>query len=222
MSNNQEENIDKEHELELLRLAQNHASATRKSLLARVFTPSNTTTYQPTNVQWEVTFKALGWNRDTIEQFWQIFTRMNQSKSGEITPLEFYTFFDMEDKASLDYIEKCFSYFDSTGSSDGIDFLEFIISVWNICTLKISTLTNFTFDIYDLDSDGELSLPEIERMIQELYGPGSKNPNSKGHFILNDINHFAEIRGGVLDLTAFTMYTRNHSMLLFPVFRIQR
>jgi len=46
MSNNLEENIDKEHELEVLRLAQHHASATRKSLLARVFTPPNTTTYQ--------------------------------------------------------------------------------------------------------------------------------------------------------------------------------
>ena len=72
-----------------------------------------------------------------------------------------------------------------------------------------------------MDSDGQLSLPEIERMILELYGK-NKILSKIGHEVLQDINQFAEERGGILTLTSFTIYTTNHSLLLFPIFRIQR
>jgi len=36
--------------------------------------------------------------------------------------------------------------------------------------LKPNTLTDFTFDLYDLDGDGEMSYDEIETMVKELYG----------------------------------------------------
>ncbi len=76
-------------------------------------------------------------------------------------------------------------------------------------------------DIYDLDADGQLSLPEIELMVLELYGTNSILTKI-GNEVLQDVNQFAEERGGVLDLNSFTMYTMNHSLLLFPIFRIQR
>lgn len=72
-----------------------------------------------------------------------------------------------------------------------------------------------------MDSDGQLSLPEIERMVLELYGK-NKILSKIGHEVLQDINQFAEERGGILTLTSFTIYTMNHSLLLFPIFRIQR
>ena len=66
----------------------------------------------------------------------------------------------------------------------------------------------FWKDIYDLDTDGELSLPEIERMIQELYGVNGTNLiTSMGKDALNDVNHYAEERGGFLNLVSFTCYT---------------
>ena len=187
----------------------------RKSLKDRVMDRFNTPTY-PINPHWEITFSALGWTRQTTETFWMVFCRINQSRSGEISMFEFLSYFDLDHS---EYIEKCFKYFDTTGG-DSVDFLEFIVSVWNICTLKNDTLTNFTFDLYDLDADGELSLPEIDRMVQELYGDAKTNP--VGRDVLRDVNQFAEDRGGVLDLTSFTIYTMNHSLLLFPVFQIQR
>mmetsp|Transcript_68822 Transcript_68822/g.102317 ORF Transcript_68822/g.102317 Transcript_68822/m.102317 type:complete len:410 (+) Transcript_68822:242-1471(+) len=173
--------------------------------------------YVPTNMHWEMTFSALGWDRETIEKFWVVFCRINKSLSGEITILEFLNYFNM-DRAP--YVEKCFSYFDTTGGDD-IDFLEFMVSVWNICTLNVETLTNFTFDIYDIDSDGELSFPEIERMVQEFFGKEGIE-SGLGKECLRDVTHFAEERGGVLNLTSFTVFTMNHSMLLFPIFQIQR
>ena len=51
-----------------------------------------------------------------------------------------------------------------------------------------------TKDMYDLDSDGELSIPEIERMVKELFGEGG------GKQCLDSAIEFAETRGGALNL----------------------
>ena len=59
-------------------------------------------------------------------------------------------------------------------------------------------------------------------MILELYGTNNVLTSKIGKEVMSDINKFTEDRGGVLSLTSFTIYTMNHSMLLFPIFRIQR
>ena len=187
-----------------------------KSILDRVVDYVCTPCYQPSEAEAK-TFQALGFSRPTIEAFWVVFCRINTSLLGEISREEFYSYFNFG-TGSSQFMDRCFEYFDVTGGGQ-IGFLEFMVSVWNICTLKIDTLTNFTFDMYDLDFDGELSLPEIERMIQELFGRDLK---AMGNHILSDINSFAEQRGGTLNITSFTIYTATHSILLFPIFVIQR
>ena len=113
----------------------------RKSIVDKVLEHVCTPRYQPTNKQWEVTFKTLGWDRNTIEDFWAVFCRINKSKSGEITLFEFLNYFNLDRSG---YVEHCFNYFDTTGG-DTVDFLEFMVSDWNLCTMKVDTLTSFTF-----------------------------------------------------------------------------
>lgn len=115
--------------------------APRKSIMEHVIDRVSIPPYQPSNAHWEITFSALGWERETIDKFWIIFCKINHSRSQEITIFEFLNYFNLD---RSEYVEKCFEYFDTTGG-DSIDFLEFMVSVWNICTLKIDTLTNFTF-----------------------------------------------------------------------------
>jgi len=87
--------------------------------------------------------------------------------------------------------------------------------------MKIDTLTNFAFDLFNLESDGELSFPEIEGMIEQLYGEeGVKS--GVGKKTMDDITVFAEERGGRLRLADFTIYTATHQLILFPIFQIQR
>ena len=189
----------------------------RTSVIDRTVERICTPVYQPRDKHWEITFAALGLTRQIIESLWAVFYRINKSKCGELSILEFLNHFNFD--RSL-YVEKCFEYFDVTGG-ESIDFLEFVVSVWNICTLKIDTFTNFTFDLYDLHSKGELSLPDIECMVHELYGTNLPD-GSTGRVILEDLSKFAEVRGGALNLTSYTIYAANHSLLLLPAFRIQR
>ena len=48
--------------------------------------------------------------------------------------------------------------------------------------------------MYDFDSDGELSIPELERMVKELFGEGG------GKQCLDSAIEFTETRGGALNL----------------------
>ncbi|KAL3797506.1 hypothetical protein HJC23_009870 [Cyclotella cryptica] len=168
--------------------------------------------YRPTNRNWEITFASLGWKRHIIQKFWRLFCQINVSRDGGIKLNEFLDFFDLD---WTPWTERCFSYFDTTGGGD-IDFLEFMVSVWNVCTFKINTLSNFAFDMYDQDSDGELSIPEIEKMVEELYG------EKGGRKCFRQATQYAEERGGALSLNAFIAFTATHQLLLFPMFAIQR
>ena len=69
--------------------------------------------------------------------------------------------------------------------------------------------------MFDLDSDGELSVPEVESMVGELYG------HNGGGKCLMEAVEFAEQRGGALKLNSFIAFTASHQMLLFPMFKLQ-
>ncbi|GMH63945.1 hypothetical protein TL16_g03846 [Triparma laevis f. inornata] len=167
--------------------------------------------YQPDNQDWEITFGALGLDYRTINKFWKIFYKMNKTHDGEVSIIEFMNYFDLN---RTPYVVKCFAYCDTVGGGE-MDFLEFIVSVWNFCTLDARTLTNFTFDLYDLDDDGEIAYDEIEAMIKELYGIGW-DTSSLAREALNELALLSEKYGGGIPLDAFIR------MLLFPAFCIQR
>lgn len=145
--------------------------------------------YRPMNDQFKVIFVSLGFNRSTIEIFWHLFCRICNG-SDTIKLEHFLEHFRLD---WTPWTERCFNYFDVTGRGQ-VDFVAFMISVWSICTLNVDTLSNFSFDMYDLDSDGELSIPEIERMVHELFGVGG------GQKCLKEAIDFAKDRGGVLTL----------------------
>ena len=177
--------------------------------------------YEIKNTHVEATFAALGWKRKTVERLWVAFCRINKSLDEEITRDEFIQYFAADFQQSHSYIDKCFQYFDTTGSGT-IDFLEFAIAVWNICSIKVDALSNFAFDLFDVDlPHGELSFPDIERMMIELFGEDGMKSGT-GKVAMDDITLYAEERGGRLKPADFTIYTHGHQMILFPIFTIQK
>lgn len=174
------------------------------------------------SVEIEATFAALGWKRRLVERLWAVFCRINKSLSGQITRSEFTQYFESDfQQQSLSYIDKCFEYFDTTGSGS-IDFLEFTIGVWTICTMKVDTLANFAFDLFDIDvPHGELSFPDVERMMVELFGEeGIKS--GTGKVAMDDVTLYAEERGGRIKPSDFIIYVNTHQLILFSIFTIQK
>lgn len=84
------------------------AGKARRYYHSRYYTPP----YRPTNANWEITFRALGWKRRTVEKFWKVFCRINTSLDGAIKLHEFLDFFNLD---WTPLTERCFTYFDTTG-----------------------------------------------------------------------------------------------------------
>lgn len=101
---------------------------------------------------------------------------IDNDNSGEIEMAELLAFLDLE---KTRFTKRIFSIFDEDGSGL-IDFREFVMSLWNYCTLTKASLTMFAFDLYDKDQSGSIDASEVIDMLHDLYGKEfKKNPNAR-------------------------------------------
>lgn len=78
------------------------------------------------------------------------------------------------------FSKRVFSIFDDDQSGE-VDFREFVLSLWNYCSLSHDNLIVFAFDMYDRDSSGFIDCSEIEKLLLDVYGGSfSGNPHAKG------------------------------------------
>lgn len=142
-------------------------------------------------------FQALHLTRNDVKRLYKVFTTMDIDRSGSITLAELLAHIDLPRTA---YTEKIFSIFDDDNSGE-IDFREFVLAVWNYCTLSKVNLGEcaktwycygslnllncmyfifidmFAFDLYDSDGSGELSIPEIMKLLQDIFGKNEMKTN---------------------------------------------
>lgn len=109
--------------------------------------------------------------------------------------------------------------FDEDGSGS-VDFREFVMSLWNYCTLSKAALIMFAFDLYDNDNSGEIDLAEVELLLKEVYGREFQS-NTQAQTIM------AKLRGGDLgmerniNVDQFREFCRTHPAVLYPAFVLQ-
>jgi Ca2+-binding EF-hand superfamily protein len=127
--------------------------------------------------EWYKQFIALKLSRSEIKKLFNLYRKIDMDRSGSIDIIEMLTFLDVENTS---FNQRVFSVFDMNRSGR-IDFREFVLSLWNYCTLGNATLDIFTFDLYDNDRSGVLSKVELEQMVKDLYGKNyQNNPKAKG------------------------------------------
>jgi hypothetical protein len=86
--------------------------------------------------EWMRQFSAMQLSKREIRKLWYIFKKIDVDGSGNIGLAELLTHIDLE---RTRFTEKIFSIFDEDGSGE-IDFREFVLSLWNYCTLTKATL----------------------------------------------------------------------------------
>ncbi len=81
-------------------------------------------------------FEALQLRPREVEKLYKIFRRVDVDGSGTIELVELLVHIDLD---RTKFTERIFSIFDEDGSGQ-IDFREFVIALWNYCTLSRATL----------------------------------------------------------------------------------
>lgn len=121
-------------------------------------------------------FEALKFKPSEVLRLKQIFDTIDIDHSGSIGLKELLNHLDIE--TNNKFSKRVFSIFDEDGSGQ-VDFREFVLSIWNYCTLSQATLALFAFDLYDADRTGFLSPAEIEGILKDLYGSEAASSNAQ-------------------------------------------
>lgn len=118
------------------------------------------------------------------------------------------------------FSEKAFAVMDRDGSGE-VDFLEFVLAVWNYCSFNQASLVRFAFDLYDVDGSGEIERDEVGMCIREVWGSDWES-NSAAQKIMIKLETIMESTvSGRLTVKLFQEFAVRHPMLLFPAFQLQ-
>jgi len=109
---------------------------------------------------------------------------------------------------------------DKDGSGE-VDFLEFVLAVWNYCSFTHSSLVRFAFDLYDLDGSGEIERAEAVQCIREVWGSEWENSSIAQKILAKLESIMQNTASGRLGVNLFQDFAARHPMLLFPAFQLQ-
>lgn len=138
----------------------------------------------PAVLIYPICITALALSEAAVEKFYRIYKKIDMDESGTIEikemvmrgaicPLPHVLLFFAQlvhfDIDRTKFTKRVFGVFDEDNSGE-IDLREFIMALWNYCTLGKSTLVIFAFDLYDTDGSGVIDAQELDNMLKEVYG----------------------------------------------------
>jgi hypothetical protein len=109
---------------------------------------------------------------------------------------------------------------DRNGSGE-VDFVEFVLAVWNYCTFNHASLVRFAFDLYDVDGSGEIEHDEVVRCVREVWGSAWETSPSAQKIVEKLDTIMAGTPNNRLSTNLFQEFAVRHPMLLFPAFELQ-
>jgi len=91
---------------------------------------------EPTVKSWEKLFSALKLSENDVGRLFRIFKKMDKNEKGCISIIDMLNFLDCD---RTKFTTRVFSMFDAD-SSGKIDFREFVVTLWNYCTISKENL----------------------------------------------------------------------------------
>lgn len=110
--------------------------------------------------------ERLNLEPEVIESMQKRFYDMCEECGRELTVDDFLHVMGVE---KTTFAFRCFSIIDQD-QSGVIDFKEFLIGLWNICSFDEYALLRFSFQLFDTDQSGYIELEEVEELIKSVQG----------------------------------------------------
>lgn len=157
-----------------------------------------------------------------IMEFFKMFRKCDKDKDDLIDVHEFFK------NLKFDYSEfngRLFRAFDVSQEDQGdeaadvgeLDFFEFILSVYNFCTLTSDGIVEMSFKLYDTDGGATLGRDELTDMVRMVYGD-KKDLNRKVEGIMRKLDLSGD---GRIGLAEFRKAEQKCALLFEPAFSMQ-
>lgn len=128
----------------------------------------------------------LGVQRNAVTNFFKLFSKIDEDDSGMVTLDEFFKYLRID---WIPFIGKAFRAMDTDTegmSAEQLEPDEWVIGLYNYCTLTPEALGRFAFELYDDDGSEFISHDELETMVDDVYG-------GKGHANFDREEHVKQL-----------------------------
>ncbi len=159
-------------------------------------------------------FVRVGLAREAVDKLYGIWCRMDTARTGNVDLEQFYRHFRLDRSP---FSDRVFSVLDSDGSGS-IDFREFVLSLWNFCSMDGRALMRFAFLLFDPNGTGRVATDELRNLIKEVYGAGFDR-NEKVKVVIREAVQSAD---GFVNFDEFRELNKRFPNLLFPAFSMQQ
>jgi serine/threonine-protein phosphatase 2B regulatory subunit len=158
-------------------------------------------------------FQQMGLDDNDVDKFHSLYLKMDKDNGGSIDIQEFYRYFRLQRSP---FSDRVFQVMDGDGSKE-LDFVEFVVSLWNFCSLNLGGLILFAFTLYDADDSGELEMDELMVMLKEIYG-SSAEISSRVTTLVKKIDASGD---GSVQIHEFIRACKRHGQILAPAHSVQ-
>lgn len=169
----------------------------------------------PRLAEFKTLYDTLGLSQTDVSKLFNHFCAIDKDESDSIDVDEFLNHINLE---NTKYGKSCFLTFDDDNSG-AISFKEFVLSLWNYCTLTKASLILFAFDMYDKDHSGSITYKEMLGILKDLYGSDFRQ-NRHAKKVALEIDAMGKLDGDV-NIDDFREYCTRHASLLFAAFQMQ-
>ena len=200
---------------------------------APVFAPNDATVGQSNNDYTQL--KRLGLTDLDIQSFYQVFSQLDDDESGTIDQYEFTdaigtTVDVMEGHAGLN--DALFGRFDLDHGteSDGLDFREFVVTLWNYATYSETELARFAFfNLCEVDRSGTLSYDQVKSFLTTFARTTADDGDddddddkpSSALKMQQDLLDMDTNGDRMIDLDEWMKFTHNHKRIMLPLIKAQ-
>ena len=157
-------------------------------------------------------FEVFGMTEAQGKRFFQYFVAVDDDGGGTVDQEEFHEYFDI---TMTPFSERVYGQLDLKDTGE-LNFQQFLIGVWNLCTLDHTMLVSYIFTIFDVDGGGELDLSEVDALCRMLY-----NTEETPDDIKKVVASMDSDGDGTVNLNELVSYTLTHPELIAPAVELQ-